>query len=365
MSAIPKGIGPYEFRADLGSGAFSQVKLAFHRPTFTYVACKVISRDRLNTPELQQKFEHELRIMVHLQHPGIVRLVDLLQDELFFYVFLDLCAEGDLFSFIVDHKTVRESEARVLMKQILSAVQYMHERDVAHRDLKPENILIDSARQLRVKIADFGLSKLVGATELTGTMSGSPSYVAPEVLAGGSYDARKSDAWSAGVILYTMVAGNVPWSGDQLPQIFAQIQQGEYTTPTFLSDQCRDLIRRLLCVIPDRRLSIPDALRHPWLADAPAPPPGEVAPIRRPVTVEEVEMFFGQRKGRISPQQSASLIGALPVLGRAAEKVRKLDPDVVAGRKALRQSLRRRTNFRAVTVLSAQARANPTRSNIW
>jgi serine/threonine protein kinase len=323
-----KGIGPYEFRADLGSGGFSEVKLAFHRPSFTYFACKVIAKDRLHSEGLQEKFYHELRIMVHLHHPGIVRLVDLLMDDVFYYVFLDLCAEGDLFSYIAEHKIVKEAEARIFLKQILHALAYMHTCDVVHRDLKPENILMDSVRLLRVKIADFGLSKEVREDELTGTMSGSPCYVAPEVLSGSSYNARKSDLWSVGVILYTMVVGNVPWVKEPVSQMFEQIRKAEFATPTYLSDQCRDLIRRFLTVEIDKRITIQQALAHPWLAGAAVPAPAPAAGVRNEVTIADVDGFLGidavkkvtfnspepSGKGRIVAQESAPVLQRLPVL---------------------------------------------------
>jgi serine/threonine protein kinase len=376
-----KTIGPYEFRADLGSGGFSEVKLAFHRPSFTYFACKVIARDRLDSEELMQKLYHELCVMVHLRHPGIVRLVDLLKDDAFYYVFLDLCAEGDLFSYIVDHKTLTEVEAQTFLKQILHALAYMHTCDVVHRDLKPENILIDSARLLRIKIADFGLSGHIRENELTGTMSRSPCYVAPEVLSGSSYDARKSDLWSVGVILYTMAVGNIPWVKGPISQMFAQIRKADFKTPTYLSDQCRDLIRRFLTVDVEKRITIHEALSHPWLAHASVPPPAPTARIRDEVTIADIEGFLEMAvakkvsfdgpkpepplKDRVVMQESVPVLERLPVLpeiprsGTLPKRVKINLPALPSSRRRVAGDLRLRR------MRAGRGLTTPTGSGVW
>jgi serine/threonine protein kinase len=252
--------------------------------------------------------------MVHLRHPSIVHLLDLERDSNFYYVFLDLCAEGDLHTYIAERKFIPESEAKSLFKQIIAAVSYMHANNVVHRDLKPENVLIESVRQRRIKIADFGLSKCVAPNALAVTMAGSPCYAAPEILSATPYDPRKSDVWACGVILYAMLTGIVPWVGPSLQEVYAQIRGGQYQTPAYLSDSSRDLIRRLLCVNPAERITLRDVLAHPWMSDAVLPPVYDMAGRIKEITVADVDGFLG-----IKPLQAPSFpeqrsTPSLPVL---------------------------------------------------
>jgi serine/threonine protein kinase len=293
MIPIPKTFGPHEFRGHLGSGGFSEVMLAFNRETYRYSACKIISRSRISTPDLLAKFDRELRVMVHLHHPAIVHLLALESDANFYYVFLDLCAEGDLHTYIAERKFLPETEAKNLFKQIIDALSYMHLNDIVHRDLKPENILIESIRQRRIKIADFGLSKRIPPNALAVTMAGSPCYAAPEILSATPYDPRKSDIWACGVVLYAMVTGVVPWVGPSLHEVYAQIKGGKYQTPGYLSDNCRDLIRRLLCVDPVERITLNEVLIHPWMRDAVLPPIYDMAGHAKAVTMSDIDVFFG------------------------------------------------------------------------
>lgn len=266
---IPKQIGPYIFRADIGSGGFSQVKLAYNTETRLYSACKVIRKRVISTQHLIDSLENELKINQKLHHTGIVDLIDVLKDDNFYYVILEYCPNGDLFDHIVERKRLSETEAKNYIKQILEAVQYLHEQGVVHRDLKPENILFGHGD--RLKIADFGFSMVIPRNVLTSSICGSPMYCAPEVISGQPYDPYKSDIWSCGVILYAMLTGMVPWTAKNHTQLFQQIRSGDYTTPTFLSDQCRNLINKMMCVDASKRISIEEILKHPWMKNAECP----------------------------------------------------------------------------------------------
>jgi serine/threonine protein kinase len=204
--------------------------------------------------------------MHQLCHPGIVGIVDLLQDESNYYVVLELCPHGDLFQYIVDSKSLKEQEARVFFQQLLEAVHFMHSKGIAHRDLKPENVLLDNSHHL--KIADFGFSKAVSVGALTNTLCGSTNYASPELLSGKGYDPIKADVWACGVILYAMLTGRLPWTKSRPQDIREQIKSGDYETPTFLSDSSRDLIHRLICVDSQERITIEEALSHPWLMNS-------------------------------------------------------------------------------------------------
>lgn len=155
---IPNTIGKYVFRSTLGEGASSVVKLAFDTEKHNYYACKVISKVYLSESEQRmKKFESEIRILQRLNHPGVVELYELIKDENFYYVFLEFCANGELFDYIVNNQRLTENESKNMMKQIIEALKYVHSQGIAHRDMKPENILLDTFHH--IKITDFGLSK--------------------------------------------------------------------------------------------------------------------------------------------------------------------------------------------------------------
>ncbi|CAG2255016.1 CAMK1 [Mytilus edulis] len=172
----------YEFKKKLGTGAFSEVFLVEDRThAGTLQAVKCIDRKGLLGKE--DSLENEIRVLQRLDHPNIVKLLDVFEDKSHVYLVMELVTGGELFDRIVEKGSYTEKDASDLIRQILEAVDYMHDRGVVHRDLKPENLLYHSADEdSKIMISDFGLSK----TEESGTMAtacGTPGYVAPEVLA--------------------------------------------------------------------------------------------------------------------------------------------------------------------------------------
>ncbi|OHT09247.1 CAMK family protein kinase [Tritrichomonas foetus] len=259
----PSRIGNFIFKGTVGSGAFSVVKLSYHIELKEFFACKIVPRNRINTDDLEQRFESEIRINQQMHHQGVVQIVDLLRDDMNYYIFMEFCPNGELFKYIVDRSRLSEPEAAHFMFQFLDAINYVHSLGVAHRDLKPENLLLDPSG--RLKISDFGLSKFVGASGIVSTPCGSPCYASPECLSGTSYDGRKSDIWSIGVIMFAMVTGQLPWTKRNQAQLFNQIRRGDYIIPDFLSLDCRELLSKLLTVDASERISIQDALDHSWI----------------------------------------------------------------------------------------------------
>ena len=260
---IPNFIEPYELRGVIGDGAFSVVRLAFNVQYKTYAACKIISRQKLAVHNLEPRFENEIRILQQLHHPGVVGLFDMKKDDNFYYVFEEFCPNGELFQYIVTHGRLEEEEAQIFVKQILETLKYVHNLGICHRDLKPENLLIDTNGN--IKISDFGLSRFVSRSGIVETPCGSPCYASPECISGRPYDGRKSDIWSAGVICYAMVTGQLPWTKRNQQQLFDQIKSGDYIIPSFLTEDCRSFLSGLMEVDAQRRMSIEDALSHPWM----------------------------------------------------------------------------------------------------
>ena len=288
----PSHIGPYSFRGTVGEGAFSVVKLAFHEELHQYFACKIVPRNRVISQDLEERFEIEIRVNQQLHHPGIVQIIDLLKDDMNYYIFMEFCPNGELFRYIIDRQRLSEPEAQVIFLEILDALRYLHVVGVAHRDLKPENLLLDPTGH--IKISDFGLSRFVGPGGMVSTPCGSPCYASPECLSGDPYDGRNSDIWSLGVILYAMVTGQLPWTKRNQTQLFNQIKKGEYTIPRFLSQNCKNIIKGLLCVDLSQRLTIDETLNHPWMSDVQAQKSlfeNGIIPLKI-VSLKQVDAFF-------------------------------------------------------------------------
>ena len=297
---IPTKIGTYEIRGTVGEGAFSVVKLAYSPKSAQYLACKVIEKARLKHNDLELRFRCEIRVHQQMHHHGIVQLIDVLQDEFFYYVFLEFCPGGELFQHIVDRERLQEEQAKPIMKQILEAVEYIHKMGVSHRDLKPENLLLDQYGH--TKISDFGLSRFLDPNGLAVTPCGSPCYASPECISGNPYDGRTSDCWSCGVILYAMVTGQLPWTKRNQNQLFEQIRRGEYVIPGYLSQDCRNLISSLMCVNNKKRLTATQALQHPFLKGVTTPLENMLPNTFAIVSLRKVDAFFGEKDEDVSVQ---------------------------------------------------------------
>jgi len=292
----PKQIGPYIFHGTVGDGAFSVVKLVKKIDTGEYFACKIVPKARLNTINLEERFEIEIRINQQMHHPGIVELFDLLKDDLNYYIIMEFCPNGELFQFIVDRQHLKEQEAKPMLKQILETLNYVHSVGVSHRDLKPENLLIDQFG--KVRLSDFGLSRFIGNNGLVTTPCGSPCYASPECISGKPYDGKTTDVWSIGVILYAMLTGQLPWTKRNQTQLFQQIRKGEYSIPSGLSSVAQDMIRGLMNVDFNKRLTIDQALAHPFL-DGVSPQYTYTHPLSYRISIRKVDDLFDRNEPKL------------------------------------------------------------------
>jgi len=178
-----------------------------------------------------------------------------------------------LFDRIVGKGSYKEKDAAFLIKQLVESLAYLHAKDIVHRDLKPENLLLKSKDDDTViKLADFGLSKIVGQEVMMQTACGTPGYVAPEVLKATGYG-KEVDMWSVGVITYILLCGFPPFYQDNIPLLFESIMTADYDYPAeywdHISDSAIDFIDSLLVVNPKKRLTAEQALQHKWLLNAP------------------------------------------------------------------------------------------------
>ncbi|KAM6895050.1 serine/threonine-protein kinase MARK2 isoform 5-T5 [Lycodopsis pacificus] len=246
-------IGNYRLLKTIGKGNFAKVKLARHVLTGKEVAVKIIDKTQLNSSSLQKLFR-EVRIMKMLNHPNIVKLFEVIETEKTLYLVMEYASGGEVFDYLVAHGRMKEKEARAKFRQIVSAVQYCHQKCIVHRDLKAENLLLDA--DMNIKIADFGFSNEFTMGNKLDTFCGSPPYAAPELFQGKKYDGPEVDVWSLGVILYTLVSGSLPFDGQNLKELRERVLRGKYRIPFYMSTDCENLLKKFLILNPSKRGSL-------------------------------------------------------------------------------------------------------------
>ncbi|XP_069118684.1 MAP/microtubule affinity-regulating kinase 3-like isoform X12 [Argopecten irradians] len=255
-------IGKYRLIKTIGKGNFAKVKLAKHVPTGREVAIKIIDKTQLNPSSLQKLFR-EVRIMKLLDHPNIVKLFEVIETEKTLYLVMEYASGGEVFDYLVAHGRMKEKEARAKFRQIVSAVQYCHQKHIVHRDLKAENLLLDG--DMNIKIADFGFSNEFVPGNKLDTFCGSPPYAAPELFQGKKYDGPEVDVWSLGVILYTLVSGSLPFDGQNLKELRERVLRGKYRIPFYMSTDCENLLKKFLVLNPTKRASLENIMRDKWM----------------------------------------------------------------------------------------------------
>lgn len=267
----------YTLSKTIGRGACGEVKLAFEKDSCQKFAVKVISKKTFSMgPKIGPAVMDEVKILKSMRHPCIIRIEDVYDTVDTLYIVLELIEGGELFDRIVNVGKFSEDTAKLLFYQMLLAVKYLHDRGITHRDLKPENVLLssDTSNETIVKVTDFGLSRVVGEHSLMKTLCGTPSYLAPEVLTSANKEGynKAVDCWSLGVILFICLGGYPPFS-DEIKEysLHNQIINARYSFPDQywdgISPEAIDLIQRLLTVDPRERISMEDAMNHPWLQD--------------------------------------------------------------------------------------------------
>jgi serine/threonine protein kinase len=318
-----EGLENFKLEEKMGDGAFSNVFKALDISANKHVAIKVVRKFELNASQegdkhLSVQFKKkprateranilkEVQIMRGISHPSIVKLYSFSESETHYFLVMELMQGGELFHQIVKLTYFSENLARHVILQIVRGIRYLHEeRGVVHRDIKPENLLYDPVPIIpsktivhrpydegkedegefipgvggggigRVKIADFGLSKVVWNEE-TMTPCGTVGYTAPEIVKDERYS-KSVDMWAIGCVLYTLLCGFPPFYDESIKALTEKVARGHYTflSPWWddISHSAKDLVTHLLCVDPAQRYTIDEFLLHPWATAAPAPPP--------------------------------------------------------------------------------------------
>ena len=194
----------------------------------------------------------------------MVKLFETFESEKHIVLVMELCAGGDLLNYVRKRRRLKEEYAKYIFKQVIEGIAHVHQKGVLHRDIKLDNILLDGKGV--VKIGDFGVSRII--TNINDRMTeqcGTPAYIAPEILRDKGYYGFACDVWSAGVVLYAMLYGTVPFKANNMNDLHKLIMKGKYTLKDDISESSRDLLKNLLQRDPNQRMSIPDILNHPWM----------------------------------------------------------------------------------------------------
>jgi serine/threonine protein kinase len=264
---LGRRIGSFLFEQEIGIGSFASVWKAHHTVSHSSVAIKVILKSTIDTPVAKTRLQREIALLKQLQHPFIAQLFQVAEDSDAYYLIMELVEHGNLMDHVNEFGELSEEQARRYFLQLVSVLDYLHnEKRIAHRDLKCENVLLD--RYNNIRLIDFGLSNMFSdAAPNLSTACGSPAYAAPEMVLGGGYT-QAADIWSAGILLFSIVAGFLPFEDEQIQVMFRKILHEEPDYPPTLSPQLVDLLRKMLCKDAKTRITATAIQFHPWFSQS-------------------------------------------------------------------------------------------------
>ncbi|XP_040562742.1 death-associated protein kinase 2 isoform X7 [Gallus gallus] len=296
----------YEIGEELGSGQFAIVKKCREISTGLEYAAKFIKKRQSRASRRgvrREEIEREVDILQQTLHANIIKLHDIYENKTDVVLILELVSGGELFDFLAQKESLSEEEATRFIKQILDGVNYLHSKKIAHFDLKPENImLLDKNIPIpHIKLIDFGLAhKIEDGVEFK-NIFGTPEFVAPEIV---NYEplGLAADMWSIGVITYILLSGASPFLGETKQETLANITAVNYEFDeeffSNTSDLAKDFIRKLLVKDTRKRLTIQEALSHPWIT----PLDKRQALVRREsvVNMENFKREYARRRWKLS-----------------------------------------------------------------
>ena len=253
----------YKFGRLIGRGAFGKVNLGLHILTGRIVAIKSFNKNKLKNERAKAKIYHEINLMKNLRHSSVANILDTFETKNYILIIMENIAGGDLLTFVKKRTKLNEKMSKCIFKQLLLAIKYIHSKNIVHRDIKLDNVLIDLNNT--IKLCDFGVGKMIQDKEILLDQCGTPAYIAPEILANKGYDGFGVDVWSSGVVLYTMLSGSVPFKANNLNDLQHMIITGDFKEIHGVTKECNDLLHKLLQINPKKRITIDEALNHPWI----------------------------------------------------------------------------------------------------
>ncbi|TXT13675.1 hypothetical protein VHUM_01042 [Vanrija humicola] len=291
-------VGDWILQKTLGQGSMGKVKLGVNVHTQERCAVKIVPRHRDDPKSSQHSSKskdeskeirtvREASISLLLHHPYICGMRDFLPHHNHYYMVFEYIDGGQMLDYIIAHGRLRERAARKFARQIGSALDYCHHNNIVHRDLKIENILISSNGN--IKIIDFGLSNLYSPRSHLSTFCGSLYFAAPELLNARLYTGPEVDIWSFGIVLYVLVCGKVPFDDQSMPALHAKIKRGLAEYPSWLSNDCKALLQRMLNTNPAERATLAEVLNHPWMTKGYDGRPDSHLIQREPLRAEDVD----------------------------------------------------------------------------
>ena len=255
-------LSEYNIKETIGKGTFSVVKLGINKKTKEKVAIKILKKKKITNKEDVERIEREISILKKLNHINVIKVYKINEDEEKYYIVMEYCENGELFHYIVENQRLEEDEGSFFYYQLINGLEYIHSENIVHRDLKPENLLLGKDNIL--KIIDFGLSNFCEPDNFLETPCGSPCYASPEMVCGDKYNGHMIDIWSTGIIIFAMLCGYLPFEDPDNDVLFKKILKCKIIYPDYLSDTTIDLMKKILVVDPEKRITLNQIKQHPF-----------------------------------------------------------------------------------------------------
>jgi serine/threonine protein kinase len=252
----------FDIGRKLGSGKFGNVYLAREKRSKYICAIKVLHKAQLVKNGVEHQLRREIEIQSHLRHPGVLRMFGYFHDKDRVYLILEYAAKGEMYKVLQSKERFSDREAAGYIKQVATTLQHCHKKHVIHRDIKPENILMSHNGTL--KLSDFGWSVHAPKSKRQ-TFCGTLDYLPPEMVLRKDHD-EKVDIWALGVLAYEFLCGEPPFQTDSQNRTFRRIVSVDLKFPNDISLSAQDFISRLLKKESSQRMTLSEALAHPWLA---------------------------------------------------------------------------------------------------
>ena len=255
----------YKIGRLIGRGAFGKVNIGLNILTGRIVAIKSFNKQNILNEKAKKKILYETNLMRGLYHPSVTKILETFETDKYMLIIMEYISGGNLQNFVKKRRKLCEKTAKILYRQLIQGIRYIHSKGIVHRDIKLENILLDLNNI--VKICDFGVGKLTKKGQKLFDQCGTPVYMAPEIVKGDGYEGFPVDVWSSGVALYIMLSGNIPFNRDKNHNLQSAIMNLPYKKIEGVSDNANDLLKNILEKDPKKRFTPDQILEHPWMID--------------------------------------------------------------------------------------------------